>query len=289
MREIRPGVWFIKGENRGRYPYAHSLYFEDGETLLIDTGAGPFLKELSDKTGQVVLSHYHRDHVAYNHHFAGAAFSIHEDDAAGVETMEGFLSLSGLDQVDIASYWKIVKQSNFTATKIDNYLREGDSFDLGRLKIQVLHLPGHTPGHCGFLIENYNTVFAADIDLSTFGPWYGNASSDVVQFRQSIRRLRSLKPELLITGHERPVEDEIDQKLQAYEAVLDQRDQDIIAALKRRPATLKELSEKNIIYRRHYGQEVLLYFERNMIQKHLESLIIRGMVIKTEDGLYEAL
>ncbi len=289
MKEIRPGVWFIKAENKGRYPYSHSLYLEGEENLLIDTGAGAFLEEFSAKTGQVVLSHYHRDHVSYNHLFKESTFSIHKDDAAGVESREGFLRLSGLHQVDIMSYWKMVKQKKFSATKIDVYLNDGDCFDLGYLKIKVLHLPGHTPGHCGFLIENYNTVFASDIDLTRFGPWYGNASSDLSQFRQSIRRLRSLKPELLITGHSSPVAENIDHKLNNYESVLEQRDEAIITILKEKPSTLDELSTKNIIYHRHYGQEALLYFERNMIQKHLESLLNREMATKTENGLYEAL
>jgi len=60
VKEIRPGVHFIKAENRGCYPYSNSLFLEGKVNLLIDTGAGSFLKEISGKTGQVVLSHYHR-------------------------------------------------------------------------------------------------------------------------------------------------------------------------------------------------------------------------------------
>lgn len=289
MKELRPGVWFVEAENRGRYPYAHSLYLKGEERLLIDTGAGPVLKELASKTEKVVLSHYHRDHVTYNHLFTGACFYIHEDDAVGVESMEGFLRISGLDQVDIESYWKMVRQSNFSATRIDRRLKDGDHFDLGGLQMQVLHLPGHTPGHCGFLIDNYNIVFAADIDLTRFGPWYGNVSSDVIQFRQSIRRLRELKPDMIITGHSTPVKENISQKLAQYETALDQRDEEILAALKEKPSTVEELSAKNIIYRRHYGQEILKHFENKMIAKHLESLLKRELVVKMENGLYEAL
>ncbi len=289
MKEIKPGVHFIKAENRGRYPYSNSLFLQGKENLLIDTGAGSFLKEISGKTEQVVLSHYHRDHVTFNHLFKEAAFSIHEDDAAGVESMAGFLNLSGLDQVDIKSSWKIVKQNVFPATKIDFRLRDGDYFDLGQLKVKVLHLPGHTPGHCGFLIENYNMVYASDIDLTRFGPWYGNASSDLNKFLESIRRLRGLKPQILITGHSLPTTENIDQKLGKFENIIEQRDEAIIAAIKERPATLKGLAHKNIIYHRHFGQEVLLFFEREMIRKHLESLLDKGMVTKTEDGCYEAL
>ncbi len=289
MKEVRPGVWFVEADKRGRYPYAHCLYVKGEENLLIDTGAGPFLEELAGKTRQVVLSHYHRDHVSYNHFFKGASFSIHEKDLKGVESLDSFLQFSGLGQIDIQSYWDMVSQSKFRATKIDHTFKEGDVFDLGDLKLKVLHLPGHTPGHCGFLIEKYNLIFAADIDLTDFGPWYGNATSDLEQFRASIKRLQELGPELIITGHSPPVEDKIKERLINYEAVIDQRDLDILTALRKQPASLEELSAKSIIYRRHYGLEVLLFFERQMVRQHLESLLKRRLIIKTGEGCYEAL
>lgn len=290
MKEVRPGIWFVEAENKGRYPHAHSLYIEGTEeNLLIDTGAGSVLKELAAKTGQVVLSHYHRDHVTLNHLFNGAYFSIHRDDAPGVESLEGFFHLSGLDKVDIEAYWKMVRQLDFIATKINRYLEDGDYIDLGNYKLKVLHFPGHTPGHCGFLVEEYNFIYASDIDLTGFGPWYGNPSSDLDQFRLSIARLRSMKPDILLTAHSTPVTRDIDQKLAVYGAILDQRDEKIVKYLKKGPATLGQITAKKFIYRSHNGQEILRHFEESMIDKHLESLIKREIVTKTEEGLYAAL
>lgn len=286
MREIRPGIWFIEGENRGRYPFAHSLYVDGEEKILIDTGAGEMLEELSVITGQVVLSHYHRDHVTRNYLFNNAKFFIHRDDAPGVESAEGFYRLSGLNQVDIEAYWKMVNQVNFEPTRISAYLEDGDLLGSGKTSFKVLHLPGHTPGHCGYLFEEYGFVFAVDIDLTAFGPWYGNPSSDLEQFRASIKRLRSLRPELIATGHSMPTSKDIDLKLAAYEAVLNKRDQKIMKALKERPHTLAELTGKKYVYRKHNGQEILRYFEEQMIVKHLESLIKREMVIKYNADYY---
>ncbi len=289
MKEIREKVWFIGGAKKGRFPYSHSLYLEDPGGLLIDAGAGPVLQELSGKTEQVVLSHYHRDHVSYNSYFTGAAFSVHREDAPGIETFEGFSRLSGLDQLNLENFWEQDGQIKFLATKADRYLSEGDYLDFAGLKVKVLHLPGHTPGHCGFLVEKYNLLFASDIDLTRFGPWYGNPSSNIEQFRRSIRRVRELKPALLVTGHVYPVAKNIDQKLSAYEAEIDRRDEEIVSVLKEGPHSLEQLAQMNIIYPRHYNQEILLFFEKNMLQKHLESLVKRRMASKTEEGLFEAL
>jgi len=287
--EIRPKVWMIEGGNKGRYPFAHSIYVEGDENLLIDTGAGPHLEEISSKTGQVMLSHYHRDHVTFNHLFDRALFSVHNEDAPGVESVDAFFRLSGLNRIDIEAYWKTVNQATFSATKINRYLQDGDKIDLGRITLEVLHLPGHTPGHCGFLIKEYDLVFSADIDLTKFGPWYGNPSSDLEKFRQSIRRLRQLDPSVLLTGHSRPVCKNIRHKLADYESVIDQRDEAIIKIIKNKPLSLEQLTDHKVIYRRHFGQELLRYFEQIMVQKHLVSLGSKELIVCTAQGFYEAL
>ena len=285
MQEIKPGIWFVEGENRGRYPYAHSLYIEGDMKTLIDTGAGRELEQLFGKTEQVLLTHYHRDHVTHNPAFENARFAIHQLDAPGVESLEGFYRLSGLDQVDVEAYWKMVRQAGFIPTSIHSYLEDGDYLDTGRYRLQTLHLPGHTGGHCGFLIEEYGLLFAADLDITSFGPWYGNTTSDPDQFRSSIERVRSLKPEILVTGHHRPVTKKIDLILENYGKILDQRDDRIITALKEKPMTLKTLAAENIIYKAHHGQEVLIFFEKVMIEKHLKSLNKRGIVVNNQ-GVY---
>ncbi len=289
MIEIRPKVWMIEGGNKGRYPFAHSIYVEGDENLLIDTGAGPHLEEISSKTGQVMLSHYHRDHVTFNHLFDRALFSVHNEDAPGVESVDAFFRLSGLNRIDIEAYWKTVNQATFSATKINRYLQDGDKIDLGRITLEVLHLPGHTPGHCGFLIKEYDLVFSADIDLTKFGPWYGNPSSDLEKFRQSIRRLRQLDPSVLLTGHSRPVCKNIRHKLADYESVIDQRDEAIIKIIKNKPLSLEQLTDHKVIYRRHFGQDLLRYFEQIMVQKHLVSLGSKELIVCTAQGFYEAL
>ena len=89
MEEIRPGVWIIYGENKGRFPFAHSLYLQGKRRVLIDTGAGKSLEKLAGRVDHVCLSHFHRDHVAGNALFADASFrSILA--TPGVDSVEGF-------------------------------------------------------------------------------------------------------------------------------------------------------------------------------------------------------
>jgi glyoxylase-like metal-dependent hydrolase (beta-lactamase superfamily II) len=46
----------------------------------------------------------------------------------------------------------------------DKYLFDGDELDLGELKVQVIHTPGHTPGSVCFVIANH--AFVGDTILA---------------------------------------------------------------------------------------------------------------------------
>ncbi len=293
MEHLETGVWFVNAENKGRFPYSHSLYLNTGDGgVLIDSGAGRELDQLADQVERVILSHYHRDHVARNDLFPKASFYIHSLDAPGVESPEGFSRLSGMDRLFKNSFWDYVKQKGFRETKIDAFLADEEQVDIGSLTLKVLHTPGHTPGHCAFLIEEYEAVFAADIDLTSFGPWYGNVSSDLELFRRSIQRIRELKPSLLLSSHSKPIRKEIDRKLTEYEAVIEQRDETIYAMLRRSPLSLEQIVDRKLIFRRHpHPEQLYRFFEENMIVKHLESLRHRGLIQRTpgEESLFEAI
>ncbi|MEW5783740.1 MAG: MBL fold metallo-hydrolase [Bacillota bacterium] len=291
MEEIKPGVWFVAAGNGGRYPFAHSLYLAGRNRTLIDTGAGPVLEQLVGRVDQVLLSHYHRDHLTGNVLFREAPFLIHPLDAPAVQTEQGFFQLSGVDRIAGGAFWEIVRQSGFKATAIAGLFKDGDCLESGSLTVRVLHAPGHTPGHCAFLIEEYELIFAADIDLTPFGPWYGNVSSDLEQFKRSIRRIRDLKPRLLLSAHCMPVTSGITARLDRFAAVIEQRDEALFEQLRRKPQTLTQLVDQKMIYGRH-PQPASLYrfFEETMLRKHLDGLIEKGLVNKlNEQGCYEVL
>jgi glyoxylase-like metal-dependent hydrolase (beta-lactamase superfamily II) len=291
MEQVNPGIWLIRAENKARFPFAHSLYLKGNCSLLIDTGAGSILKRLVGHVDQVLLSHYHRDHVMSNALFSKAAFRIHSLDAPGVKSAQGFFELSGLDRVPEEGNWRIIKQNGFTPTDLTGFIEDGQRIDLGKFTIRIVHTPGHTPGHCAFLIEEYDTVFTADIDLTSFGPWYGNPSSDLTQLQSSISRLRSLKPNLLLTSHSEPVSEDIDRRLARFAAIIDSREEALYQELLNRPKTLDQLIDLKIIFGHHpQPQQLYRFFERNMIMKHLEVMQKKGLICIRESGKhYEVL
>lgn len=45
----------------------------------------------------------------------------------------------------------------------DEWLQQGSILNLGEMKLEVLHCPGHTPGHLVFYVPDENTVFVGDV------------------------------------------------------------------------------------------------------------------------------
>lgn len=79
--------------------------------------------------------------------------------------------------------------------EFDRLVRDGEKLPLGRLEIEVMHLPGHTPADVAYRIAD--AVFVGD---TIFMPDYGTARADfpggdAAQLYRSIRRLLSLPPE----------------------------------------------------------------------------------------------
>ena len=56
------------------------------------------------------------------------------------------------------------------------------------MRVCAHHLPGHTAGHCALVVESEGVAFIGDIDLSGFGPYYGDATSSLADFRASPRQ-----------------------------------------------------------------------------------------------------
>ena len=87
----------------------------------------------------------------------------------------------------------------------DHLFQDDETFRIGNLTAQVLHLPGHTPDHSGYLIGS--NVFTGD---SIFNPDVGSArcdfpNGDANALYQSMQRLLSFPAHYkLYTGHDYP-------------------------------------------------------------------------------------
>jgi glyoxylase-like metal-dependent hydrolase (beta-lactamase superfamily II) len=91
---------------------------------------------------------------------------------------------------------------------VDVGLRGGETLRLGPdWRVEILHLPGHTPGHLGILDPKNDTAIIIDAALET--GIYDRAGNllqppryfDAAAYRSTLRKLHSLRPGYLLTAH----------------------------------------------------------------------------------------
>ncbi len=291
LEEVRENIFFVEGMNRGRYPYANSLLIEDEKVLLIDTGTGPeIMTEMAKekKVDILVNSHGHEDHTCGNQYFPQAIICAHQFDAPPIRSVDKLKELydipgTGLEEAMDAFLKNIFHLQD---SRVDMEFEEGKVFDLGSIKLETIHTPGHSAGHCCFYIPRLKLIFLADIDLSSFGPWYGSLDSSISDFIQSINKMKELQCEIAISSHKGVIEGkkEIEEKLDLYLHKFQERENKLLALLKEEK-NLDEIVEEAIIYG-HFPEPADMYrlMERTMIIKHLGKLVEENKINRTNRG-----
>jgi glyoxylase-like metal-dependent hydrolase (beta-lactamase superfamily II) len=298
ISDSMPNIFFVAGENEAKYPYSNSLVI--GNTL-IDTGIPKrVLRTLSKDSiiQQVILSHWHEDHLSGNQYIMRSPDTIHEqirffchkDDQSTIENVGKMFDLYGINgsaiENEFKAYFDMFSLKNMTNTHVllDNDIIQAD-FDY---KLTVIHTPGHSAGHICLYEPNIKLMFVGDIDLSAFGPWYGCLDGDVEQFEQSIDKLMKFDIEYAVSSHKGVIvgKEIITQKLLDYKRALHQREETLLKWIKERKiATIGDLSNRNLVYNK-YTQfpEYLQLAERIMIEKHIESMLNKKLIIKNQNG-----
>jgi glyoxylase-like metal-dependent hydrolase (beta-lactamase superfamily II) len=165
---------------------------------LVDSGLG--VGDVRAKVGEitslpctVLNTHYHWDHCGANARFDETAIHEIEFDLVAQEQnlswMRRAMAAPSARAVlppgfDPAAYRVVPKQATRT-------LHDGDRIDLGGRVLQVLHVPGHSPGHVAYLDREGGMLFTGD--TAYVGPVYACfQGSDPAAFVESVKRLAAL-------------------------------------------------------------------------------------------------
>ena len=287
-------IIFIEGEKSARFPDNNCLFISDGVSAVIDPATRPGdLERLHREygVGLVINTHYHVDHTRYNRLFKGASVAAHPADAPAIESLEEMAHMTGLEDMPWVESWKKVMRDvwGYTETRVSNPVKGGEEISLGKNTLRFVHTPGHTPGHTCVLLIEKRAVYLADIDLTPFGPWYGNRYSDIDDFLLSIEKVKSLGAETWYTSHEEGfLRGDISGRLDAFAAVIAERDERILDFLST-PRTLQEMIAEALIYRKRWDPpQVFEFFEGTMVSKHLARLEGKGLVAQADGRWYRA-
>lgn len=283
-------IVFIAGANDARFPDAHSIFVDDEVSTVIDPATRREDLECIEREHGVRLvinSHYHVDHVRYNNLFPNAEFAAHELDAPAIGSLDENARMAGIAGMPWADMWKGAMRDmwGWTETAVTRTVADGEEIRLGANTLRFIHTPGHTPGHMCVEFVEKEAVYLGDIDLTRFGPWYGNRASSIDDFLASIERLKGMTAGTWYTAHGKGVfHGDITDRLDAYAAVVSQRDDRLLDFLGGAgPSTLEELIDQAIVFgRRWEPPEMFEFFEGMMVGKHLERLGRRGLVAELD-------
>ena len=283
-------IRFIPGENRGKYPFCHSVYIE-GAGILIDPASDrERLKRLGTKNGvrEVWLSHWHEDHFMHLDLFEDVPLLISEQDAPQISDVELFLDGYGIKKEAQRREWReiVTTQFHFRPRTPARFLKEGQEVGPDDLTIDIISTPGHTPGHLCFFFREPGVLFLGDYDLTPFGPWYGDRDSSIQDTIASINRLKNIPATTWLTCHETGVFEEDPGDLwERYLAVIDYRQSRLLDFLNQ-PRTMEDIVDEWIVYQRpRQPQDFYALTEEMIMQKHLDLLISNSKVVK-EGVLY---
>lgn len=183
------------------------LVIGNQKAALIDTGLGVgniknVVLQLTSLPIQIVTTHVHWDHIGGHRHFD--TISVHQDDVKWLsdrfpiplQVVKNNLLKEPCDfpkEFDINSY--IVFQG-----KPSVILQDNDVIDLGNRKLQVIHTPGHSPGHI-CLYERYTGyLFSGDlIYKGTLDAFYPSTSP--TDFMDSVRKVQAMPIKKILPAH----------------------------------------------------------------------------------------
>lgn len=186
----------------GHWEKVHSfLLIGQDKAALIDTGLGiSNIKEVTDQLTDlpicVLTSHVHTDHIGS--HAAFDNIYVHEADEAWLKN--GIKGRS-LEQIrfdltrdltsDLPAYFDLEGFVPFMG-EASGLLRDGQLLDLGQRLVEIIHTPGHSPGHVAFLDHQTQFLFTGDV-LYTQKPVYAfypsTSPEDLVTSWEKLSRL----------------------------------------------------------------------------------------------------
>src|SRR4051812_25983817 len=286
----RVTVYF--GDKNSKYPDGNQVIVRGSDvqaafdTPIAANRIGPEF----EASGLVILSHVHEDHMAGLHRLPSAAVHVHEADLAAARSWEGLVAAYGSDPSYVSEMLAKFQRKFSYAPRPDAIgYADGAVWDLGKSRVGAFHMPGHTAGHCVLLVEPEGVAFIGDIDLSGFGPYYGDASSSLSDFRRTLVKLPDIPAKVWVTFHHRGVytdREKFLQDLAAYGRVLDARDRRLIDLLRSSPKTLAQLVECRLLYPPGHQNYWVVDAETRSISQHLDEMLADGRVLVDGNGIY---
>ena len=278
-------VTVLFGAESGKYPDGNSVLVKGSNgSVLIDPALSTRHAFGDIAVDHVLLTHAHEDHVAGVSAVRCNRVGVHRADVEALRSVDGLMRLYGVPESGWPAMTEMVQDRfHFEAWPDAEGLDDGHRVDLGDVSVTLVHAPGHTAGHSVYVVDSADrrVVITGDIDLSSFGPYYGDAVSSLDDFERTLHQVRGIEAGHYVTFHHKGVvvgHDAFGDAVDAYLAVIERRHAHLLQLLLQR-RTLDELVADGIVYRPGtrpavFGESV----ERYSIGRHLDRALADSSV-----------
>lgn len=199
VRELEPGLYRI-----GNSAVFMDLIVGSHHALLFDTGYGygdlkAVVRSITDKPLYVVNSHGHVDHACGNQAFGGAY--IHPLDMELCREHNGpQMRRAELDVAELPPDFDLDAHLGLGPGELKP-VGEGDTFDLGGVTLQVIHLPGHTAGSIGLWCPEKRLLYVGDA-MNCFVWLFLPEAQELTTYIRTLHRAAQLPFTHMIQSHE---------------------------------------------------------------------------------------
>jgi glyoxylase-like metal-dependent hydrolase (beta-lactamase superfamily II) len=302
-----PAIYVYKPEKHMWPAPANSYMLKDSEgAVLIDAGCGfpecyQKIKEFLSAHGvapsdvhTVVLSHAHPDHmgaVPFLLEECSPRIFIHpleERLALDIQLLnesfdmcyitDYFLDrLGGNEPVGIIEYFSALCPMG--SARATDTVVEGDVLSLGGRDFEVLHTPGHAPGHISLYDRENRTLLSGDI-IGAVVAWYCPSGGGARGYLESLDKVEALDIDIILPSHGGEITD-VKAAIDSTRSFIMDREKRLLGMLAEGPRSLVELTDSlfpNEVTRMFPGLQVT--------DSHLIKLQEDGLVTREErDGV----
>jgi glyoxylase-like metal-dependent hydrolase (beta-lactamase superfamily II) len=185
---------------------------------------------------------------------------------------------------------EVLRKYWYFPVQVDRTVEDGEILSVGDLQIQVLHTPGHTPGHLSLYNPSSNSLYLVDV-MYWPTPLHPHPVGKIDEQINSIKKCLALEADYLFPGHELPRCGKYDVRDYLEDLLLKQMqlERRLLVVLNRYGMlTIPELHAETFVIkdRYDYAHNGWYTYSLNCVQAHMRRLLDQGKVarVRRDDG-----
>ncbi|MCP3922418.1 MAG: MBL fold metallo-hydrolase [Desulfobacterales bacterium] len=222
FQEVTPKVHLVKSDIDTPWKCNGLIVkTEKGRSVLIDCNYGDAeLDQIMDFVGekpvQYFITHVHIDHVTNVHRIESRGIPVYCPEPEDMYIVSGELLMehSGAPRYGLLEGMKsfLFNFAGFKNIQEMTPFKPSEKFIFDEVEIETILLPGHSPGHTGFIVRDLTgtdrpVLFSSDMGLEKIGAWYGFKYCDLEDVKRSLIKIEEIyeDSDFILTGSHCPV------------------------------------------------------------------------------------